>query len=89
MSYLVGFGGPIVGGVIAHYIARRKLHPRFRKTAEAVGWVTTAVLAVFAFPREWRDLEFFTLAALLWYALAQVLLCVIFLPIVRWSNRPQ
>jgi cobalamin synthase len=83
MTYLVAFVIPIIIGVTAHSIARRKLLRRTGRLAEAIGWVTTLALAAIVFPPEWRGLEYFTLAASLWYALVQIFLCVAFQPVAR------
>ena len=94
MSDLVlAFVAPVLAGVIAHYGFLVALHGRRPNVCEAGGWLVTFAAAVLLFPREWRGLEFFTLAAMLWSGLVQAFLCVCFQPLARriyqWRLRRQ
>lgn len=80
---VLAFVAPVLAGVTAHYWFLVALQGRRPNVSEAGGWLVTFAAAILLFPREWRGLEFFTFAAILWSALVQVFLCVCFQPLAR------
>jgi Na+/proline symporter len=82
-SIVLAFVAPVLAGVTAHYWFLVALHGRRPHLCEIGGWLVTFAAAILLFPKGWRGLEFFTLAAMLWSALMQALLCVCFQPLAR------
>lgn len=82
-ALVLAFAAPVLAGVTAHYWFLVALHGRRPKVCETGGWLVTFAAAILLFPSEWRGLEFFTFAAMLWSALVQVFLCVCFQPLAR------